>query len=236
MSDIKRINKLWALVSSGAALTSILLTVFVLPEPTPFQNTIFRVLISLLAAGFCATIPGYLTVATRERKAFLSIGGALAVFILVFYSIPTVLEKPDNEIAKLKEEFKAAQFALVNQQLDSSRDLYNNILRSYRDIGSRQGEAQALIGLGQVEYQADNLLQAEKYYKQSLDIYLEIGNREKEAESYYYLGNTKHKAADQDNALKFFNKSLEIYKVIGNRTQVELVQKSIDKITKMHNK
>ncbi|HXO19319.1 MAG TPA: hypothetical protein VOA87_05255 [Thermoanaerobaculia bacterium] len=58
------------------------------PNPTPFQYTVFRVLLALAAAGVAATIPGFLQVTIAD---WLRVGGALAVFVIVFFYNPAAL-------------------------------------------------------------------------------------------------------------------------------------------------
>jgi TIR domain len=66
-----------------------LLTLIVLAikfhDPTPFQLTVFRVILSLAAAGIAAFIPGLIEF---EIKPALRTGGALAVFAIVYFTNP----------------------------------------------------------------------------------------------------------------------------------------------------
>ena len=57
------------------------------PEPKPFQYLIFRIVLALAAAGFAAPIPGLIHVDIPYVKA----GGAIAVFVIVFYFNPAAL-------------------------------------------------------------------------------------------------------------------------------------------------
>jgi hypothetical protein len=60
-----------------------------IPKPTPEQFEIFRIVIAVAAAGFAAVIPGllHLTVSTSSKLA-LQAGGALAVFVVVYFYSP----------------------------------------------------------------------------------------------------------------------------------------------------
>jgi hypothetical protein len=74
-----------AVVSGIAFLILVLALAIAFPDPTPFQATVFRTLLSLSAAAFAATIPGFLevTVASIARAT-----GAIAVFLMVYFFSP----------------------------------------------------------------------------------------------------------------------------------------------------
>ncbi len=62
------------------------------PHPTPFQYNVFRVVLSLAAAGIGAIIPGFLVVEMNPSAALLVRGGgALAVFAVVYFRNPATL-------------------------------------------------------------------------------------------------------------------------------------------------
>jgi len=58
------------------------------PYPTPFQYTVFRIVLALAAGGVAAMIPGFLNVdlSTKVRA-----GGASAVFVIVYFFSPAAL-------------------------------------------------------------------------------------------------------------------------------------------------
>ncbi len=58
------------------------------PNPTAFQYTIFRTVLSLAAAGVAAMIPGFITVSVSR---WIRAGGALAVFAVVYFYNPAAL-------------------------------------------------------------------------------------------------------------------------------------------------
>jgi hypothetical protein len=49
------------------------------PNPTPFQYTVFRIVLALASGGVAAMIPGFLTV---QVSTWLRAGGTLAVFVI----------------------------------------------------------------------------------------------------------------------------------------------------------
>ena len=67
------------------------LLALLVPYPTPFQYLVFRVVLALAAAGVAAMIPGFLEV--RIPK-LLRAGGALAVFVVVYFYNPATLVVP----------------------------------------------------------------------------------------------------------------------------------------------
>ncbi len=69
------------------------------PNPTPFQYNVFRIILSLAAAGVGAMIPGFITAKTNDTSfLFISAGGALAVFGIVYLVNPAKL-LPHPELA-----------------------------------------------------------------------------------------------------------------------------------------
>jgi hypothetical protein len=58
------------------------------PNPTPFQYTVFRIVLALASGGVAAMIPGFLAV---EISTWLRAGGALAVFVIVYFYSPAGL-------------------------------------------------------------------------------------------------------------------------------------------------
>lgn len=84
----KRIQQYFAF-AFGVIFVSILLTLSVyFPNPTSFQYTVFKTVLSLSAAGVAAMIPGFLQV---NISAWLRAGGALAVFVVVYFYNPAQL-------------------------------------------------------------------------------------------------------------------------------------------------
>ena len=67
------------------------------PNPTDFQIFVFRVILSLSAAGVATLIPGFLRV---NFGPYIKAGGAIAVFIIVYWFNPpqlVVSANPEHE-------------------------------------------------------------------------------------------------------------------------------------------
>lgn len=77
-------------------LIAIIVLAIFFPEPTEFQNQVFRSVLALAAAGVAAMIPGTLGV---EIPRFVRAGGAIAVFVLIYSSNPAqlVVSSPRKE-------------------------------------------------------------------------------------------------------------------------------------------
>ena len=71
---------------------SFLITMIVLaiwyPEPSNFQYNIFRTILAIMIAAVAAIIPGFLDV---KLGGWLRAGGALAVFVIVYFFSPASL-------------------------------------------------------------------------------------------------------------------------------------------------
>ena len=68
------------------------------PQPTPFQDMVFRIILALAAAGIAGVIPGLMQLELRSSTMLLiNAGGALAVFVLIYLFAPAKLDSsPDN--------------------------------------------------------------------------------------------------------------------------------------------
>lgn len=78
--------ELIAIFSFGVVFVIVLVLVaLTLPSPTEFQQLIFRIVLALAAAGIGALIPGLLTI---RIKNLLRAGGALGVFVVVYFFNP----------------------------------------------------------------------------------------------------------------------------------------------------
>jgi len=68
------------------------------PEPSPFQYTVFRVVLALASAGVATAIPGLLDVRIGE---IATASGAIGIFLIVYFATPAelaVAEKPTDRV------------------------------------------------------------------------------------------------------------------------------------------
>ena len=67
------------------------------PRPTPFQYNVFRIVLSLAAAGIAAMVPGFINLDYSSPVGLvIGAGGALAVFVIVFFFNPAQLAIQDS--------------------------------------------------------------------------------------------------------------------------------------------
>lgn len=75
--------------SSGVIfVATILLIAIYIPTPTRFQEQIFRIVLSVSAAGFVTFTPGFIEITISN---WIRAGGALAVFLIVYFYNPASL-------------------------------------------------------------------------------------------------------------------------------------------------
>lgn len=84
-------EKITAFVFGVIFVTTLLVLAVAFPNPTPFQYTIFRIVLSLACAGIAAVIPGFLSVRTDKLGIAIRAGGAIAVFVIVYLFNPAQL-------------------------------------------------------------------------------------------------------------------------------------------------
>src|SRR5712691_5150601 len=78
-----------AIFAFGVAFVIVLLVLAVIfPQPTPFQYTVFRIVLALAGAGIAALIPGFIELA---YKRVIRAGGALGVFVVLYFFSPASL-------------------------------------------------------------------------------------------------------------------------------------------------
>ena len=88
MPQPKKWEKIAAFAFGVAFVIVLLAIALFVPRPTDFQFWVFRVVLSLAAAGIGAVLPGFITV---DVKPYVRAGGALALFVLVYWFNPPKL-------------------------------------------------------------------------------------------------------------------------------------------------
>src|SRR5205085_10406646 len=81
-------QQITAFVFGVVFIVVILIIAILLPNPTDFQYTTFRIVLALAAAGAAAMIPGFINV---EVGSAIRAGGAIAVFVVVYFFSPAKL-------------------------------------------------------------------------------------------------------------------------------------------------
>lgn len=101
------------------------------PNPTPFEYTIFRIVISLAAAGVGAIIPGFLNVSFKN---LLRAGGALALFVVVYFFAPALPTTDDNVVDKSNGDAKISSdnwLKLVDSK--QYQEAYQSMANGFKD-------------------------------------------------------------------------------------------------------
>jgi tetratricopeptide (TPR) repeat protein len=89
-------------------------------------------------------------------------------------------------------------------------------LATFRDIGSRLGEANALCWLGDVVRDTGNLAEAAHVLNQALLVYREIGNRHGTASALHNLGSVHQAAGDVPAAEDLLAQARDLYHDVGD--------------------
>lgn len=86
------------------------------PKPTPFQYSVFRITLSLAAAGVAAMIPGFINLEFSTTIGLVvRAGGALAVFAIVFFFNPAQLKTGDSGSRLPRDQVAAVCFQKEDQ-------------------------------------------------------------------------------------------------------------------------
>lgn len=85
----KRLEKQLAFMFGVVFIIALIVSVFLIPNPTPFQYIVLRIVLALAAAGVAGTFSGFLEI---TLPGWLKAGGAAAVFVIVFFYNPASLE------------------------------------------------------------------------------------------------------------------------------------------------
>jgi hypothetical protein len=89
LAAAERLGSRVAVFAFGVAfIITLLVLAAKYPNPTSFQYTVFRIVLALAAAGIGAFLPGFLDV---QVSTSIRAGGALAVFIVVYFFSPAQL-------------------------------------------------------------------------------------------------------------------------------------------------
>lgn len=96
----------------------LLILAITFPKPTPFQYSVFRITLSLAVAGVAAMIPGFINLDVNPNVGLLiRAGGALAVFVIVFFFNPALLAVQDSEPPKQLEQVAAVCYSIVEDSI-----------------------------------------------------------------------------------------------------------------------
>jgi hypothetical protein len=135
----KRDEKLLAFIFGVSFIIALIILAIVFPQPTSFQYTVFRIVLALAAAGAAAMFPGFIEVAV---PGWLRAGGALAVFVVVFFYNPASLVAPSPDVSTLSPERGEIERTRRGRPTQVAQaDGWRSIKRSrpLADVASRSG-------------------------------------------------------------------------------------------------
>jgi hypothetical protein len=89
----KSTEKLLGFIFGTSFVAVMLVIAFLAPYPTKFQYEVFKIVLALAGAGCAAVMPGFIKVEYVDIKYLPAIraGGALAVFLILFFNSPAGL-------------------------------------------------------------------------------------------------------------------------------------------------
>lgn len=97
------------------ALLGVTALAVLIPDPTPTQGAVFRIDLALGAAGFSMALAGFVTVKLGTGKHLaISAGGALAVFVIVFFFNPRLVEADTQRVLSTSKEARLCRDNLTH--------------------------------------------------------------------------------------------------------------------------
>jgi hypothetical protein len=88
-------ERLLAFACGVGFIIVLLVLALLVKNPTSFQYQVFRIVLALAAGGFAGLVDGFLTISFNK---WLKAGGALAVFVIVYFYNPAQLVKSPEEV------------------------------------------------------------------------------------------------------------------------------------------
>ncbi len=108
-----------AFIFGSTFVVALIVLAIVRPTPSPFQFLVFRIALSLAAAGVAAMIPGFINLEVSPSVGLvIRAGGALAVFVIVFFLNPAPLPKQDSEAPKSLEQVAAVCYRIAQGSIE----------------------------------------------------------------------------------------------------------------------
>lgn len=96
MNSVDR-DKYLGFIFAVVVIVVILITTVTTPNPTSYQYTVYRIVLSLAAGGIGAVLPGLMEV---KFKGWLRASGAAAFFAIVYFQSPALLQQNPESASK----------------------------------------------------------------------------------------------------------------------------------------
>ncbi len=98
--------------SFGVVFVGVMLALNVfIRNPSPTQHETFKVVLALAAAGIGGILAGFIRIEGTFNKIVLRAGGALALFLVVYFSTPATPVRP----VKIEQKIKGNHGTQINQ-------------------------------------------------------------------------------------------------------------------------
>ncbi len=106
---------------------------------------------------------------------------------------------------------------------DAALASYGEALTLFRQVGSRLGEANVLLSLGDTAVQSDKSSEAWRYFEQAQEKYAEIGDRYSQARVLYRQGDWQMGWGTAAAAVECYDKAVTLWRSIGADLYVEQI-------------
>ena len=108
-----------AFIFGATFVVALLVLAIAFPKPTPFQYGVFKITLSLAAAGVAAMIPGFINLEVNPNVGIvIRAGGALAVFVIVFFFNPAQLAIPNSEAPQSLVQVAAVCYRITQDSIE----------------------------------------------------------------------------------------------------------------------
>jgi tetratricopeptide (TPR) repeat protein len=171
----------------------LLIFALVVPDPSDWQIFVCRVVLALAAAGVAAVIPGMLNLKLGN---WLTAGGAVAVFVIVFFLNPPALIMK----AKVSALSDRATIAFLSGRYSFAKTLYQNA------IELSPSDPEPVANLADVEYELGNYVSAKQLFE---DAYNKSGPNEMQRDK-----KLLHKVALIFEGMQDFDAAINVYERI----------------------
>ncbi len=118
--------------------------------------------------------------------------------------------------AALERLLEGRQYFLQGR-MDAARQDLDRALQLYRDAKDKNGEANTLRSLGDLERQLGRMEEARKGFDAALLLYRVVQNRQGEANTLFSLGDLEYQLGRMEEARKGYDAALPLYRAVQDR-------------------
>jgi eukaryotic-like serine/threonine-protein kinase len=130
---------------------------------------------------------------------------------------PEALSTEESQIHRVYLQHRKAEAYLGFGGYTQARQLYHESLIISEQIGDLNGMAEALFGLGNVDYARAIFESAEVSFQRSLETFRQLEDRAGEARALNNLGNVAYELGDDERARTLYQQSLSIMRETGGQ-------------------